>query len=65
MILSISCSFDNTFMIPDLSSLPSDLSDYIEQELIDFVTMNILEKTGKWLSYRKHQTLVMNIAHAG
>ena len=41
-------------MIPDLSSLPSDLSDYIEQELIDFVTMNILEKTGKWLSYRKH-----------
>lgn len=48
-VLSFSLqSFDNTFMIPDLTTLHRDLSDYIEQELIDFVTMNILEKTGEY-----------------
>jgi len=34
-------------MIPDLSELSEGLAEYIEHELIDFVTMNILEQTGR------------------
>ncbi|KAF6017215.1 OTUD7A [Bugula neritina] len=44
--LSTSISLDNSFMIPDLSELSEGLAEYIEHELIDFVTMNILEQTG-------------------
>ena len=36
-------------MLPDLTVLPTDLADYIEQEMIDFVTMNVLERTGEWI----------------
>lgn len=37
----------HTFLLPDLLSMDSGLSDYILRDLIDFVTLNMLEKTGR------------------
>jgi len=36
-----------TFMLPDLSVHADDFQLHLEQKLIDFVTMNKLQMTGK------------------
>ncbi|XP_067932703.1 OTU domain-containing protein 7B-like isoform X2 [Watersipora subatra] len=52
--LNVNISLDNTYVLPDLSTLSSGFADYIEQELIDFVTMNVLERSEHINWWAKH-----------